>query len=104
MHHYCQRVPNFILFRSTIARFPDNCGVLFHHMVQWSIGKFPKKKKMFKPLAQNFKIPQRSFMRAIPGKSRTSLKTLAAVCRSSNFEIFTAIGFDVSENERKKKL
>ena len=29
MFYYCPRVPNFIPFRSTVARFPDNWGVFF---------------------------------------------------------------------------
>ncbi len=40
------RGPNFTVFRSTVARFPDNRGFWFPHRVQWWILKIFKKRNV----------------------------------------------------------
>ncbi len=88
MLNYDPQDPNFTLYYSMSALFPDNWGFWFLHRLQWWIC-YVRKKNVKNHKFKISKIPNVVLWRPLGRKFRKSWKLSGAICRRSNILKFS---------------
>ncbi len=70
---YCPQGLNFTPFHMTIARFPDNWGFRFPHMLQRAMWNFRKQNRL---KLENIKNPKHHFVRTIRRKIQDKFESV----------------------------